>query len=415
MAHYIFRNAQLSGMTSLVDVEVVDSSIYKIETGLVDTNNATQVQMNGALLFPGFVETHVHLDKACLLHKTLSQQTSLQDAIVQVSHAKREFTAEDVYRRGQRTLEQAIVNGTNRIRTHVEVDPRVQLISFEAIKQLKDDYAWALDLQICVFPQEGLTNDPGTEQLLAKALSSGASVLGGCPYTDTDPQAQIIRLFTLAREYDVDLDFHLDFDLDSRWNHVDEVIRQTTAFSWQGRVCVGHMSKLSMLPPEQLDTMADKLADTDIAVTVLPSTDLYLMGREYTHAVPRGVAPIHKLKDRGVRCSISTNNFLNPFTPFGDASLVRMANLYANVAQIGDQQSLHDCFQMVSDDAAQILRMQSRIEVGQEATFIAMDSTSEPDAIATIAAPLWGMKQGRFTFDRPRAVLTGNAAEQRII
>ena len=407
MPSFVFRNATLIGHSTALDVEVTGHSITQVRANIVNSADATEVDLEGALLFPGFVETHVHLDKSCLLHKTLDRTSSLKDAIGRVSEAKKSFTEEDVYARGKRTLERAIVNGTNVIRTHVEVDPRVQLVSFNAIEKLKNDFAWALDLQICVFPQEGLTNDPGTEELLRQALSAGADLLGGCPYTDTQPDEQIRRLFTLASQFNVDLDFHLDFDLDCSWNHVDEVIRQTQAFSWQGRVCVGHMSKLSMLPPKQLDEIAQRLAAADIAVTVLPSTDLYLMGRDHTHAVPRGVAPVHKLKEQGVRCSISTNNFLNPFTPFGDASLIRMANLYANVAQLGDQQSLFDCFDMVSRDAAQILGLHSPLDAGQDATFIAMSCPSASDAVATVAAPLWGMKRGRFTFERPAATIAG--------
>ena len=124
-------------------------------------------------------------------------------------------------------LEKAILKGTTHMRTHVEVDPRVGLRSFEAVRQLKRDFAWAIDLSICVFPQEGLTNDPGTEELLVEALRNGADLLGGCPYTDTDPKAQIDRLFDLAVQFDVDLDFHLDFDLDPSWMLMDEVCAQT--------------------------------------------------------------------------------------------------------------------------------------------------------------------------------------------
>ena len=34
------------------------------------------------------------------------------------------------------------------------------MIGFEAVDQLARDYAWAIDLERCVFPQEGLTNNP---------------------------------------------------------------------------------------------------------------------------------------------------------------------------------------------------------------------------------------------------------------
>ena len=48
----------------------------------------------------------------------------------------------------------------------------------------------------------------------------------------------------------------------------------------------------------------------------------------------RRAAPAHKLVAEGA-LFVATNNVLNPFTPFGDCSLMRMANLYANVAQVG--------------------------------------------------------------------------------
>ncbi len=64
------------------------------------------------------------------------------------------------------------------------------------------------------------------------------------------------------------------------------------------------------------------------------------MGAQNSHSVPRGVAPLHRLADAGVNGSIATNNVLNPFTPFGDCSLLRMANLYANIARSGHRKVL---------------------------------------------------------------------------
>ena len=298
-------------------------------------SDAPAEDVGGRLVVPGFVETHIHLDKSCILDRCRCEEGTLQEAIAQVAAAKRDFTEDDVYARGRRTLEKAILQGTTRMRTHVEVDPRIGLTSFNAIRRLKRDYAWAIDLEICVFPQEGLLNDPGTEELLVAACEQGADLIGGCPYTDSDPHGQIARIFELARRFDLDIDFHLDFDLDASWMDLDEVCRQTQAHRYGGRVAVGHVTKLSALPPERFAETARRLADAGVAVTVLPATDLFLMGREHDHNVPRGVAPAHKLLEHGVTCSLATNNVLNPFTPFGDCSLIRMANLYANVAQAG--------------------------------------------------------------------------------
>ena len=91
---------------------------------------------------------------------------------------KKDFTVEDVYQRAEATLRECLVNGTTRMRTQLEIDPAVGLRSFEAVRALAADYKWAIDLEICVFPQDGMTNYPGTEELLVEALKQGAPVLG---------------------------------------------------------------------------------------------------------------------------------------------------------------------------------------------------------------------------------------------
>ena len=82
---------------------------------------------------------------------------------------------------------------------------------------------------------------------------------------------------------------------------------------------------------------------------MLPATDLFLMGRDRDHAVVRGVADANLLCEHGVNCSLSSNNVLNPATPYGDCSLIRMANLYANVLQVDRPARLRECFEMLTD------------------------------------------------------------------
>ena len=163
------------------------------------------LDLQGKLLLPGLVETHIHLDKACIMQRCQLSEGTLAEAIAQTRSAKADFTEADVYQRGAQVLEKAITQGTTHMRTHVEIDPQIGLTGFNAVRRLQADYAWAISLETCVFPQEGLLNNPGTEALLCEALEMGAEVLGGCPYTDADPGAQIRRLFELAVEFDLSL------------------------------------------------------------------------------------------------------------------------------------------------------------------------------------------------------------------
>ena len=99
---------------------------------------------------------------------------------------KKTFTVEDVHARARETLENCIKHGTTRMRTHVEVDPGVGMRGFEGVQALVDEYKWAIDIELCVIPQEGLTNNPGTDELMVEGLKRGAKVVGAAPGYDTD-------------------------------------------------------------------------------------------------------------------------------------------------------------------------------------------------------------------------------------
>src|ERR1700728_5437570 len=397
----ILRNGRIGGgEASTVDIGIAGGRIVDIASGIAA--DAPAEDIGGKLVVAGFVETHIHLDKSCILDRCQSREGTLAEAIAEVAAAKRAFDEDDIYQRARRTLDRAILQGTMRMRTHVEVDPRIGLKGYSAIRRLKQEYAWAIDIEICVFPQEGLLNDPGTEELLIAACEQGADLIGGCPYTDSDPHGQIARIFAIARQFDRDIDFHLDFDIDPSRMDIEAVCRCTEAAGWGGRVTVGHVTKLSAIGPGRFAPIAKSPADAGVAVTVLPATDLFLMGRDHDHDAPRGVTAAHRLLDYGVVCSIATNNVLNPFTPFGDCSLIRMANCYANVAQIGRPSELAACFDMVTTLPAKLMNLRNYgIAVGNPADLVVLDCIDRASAVAELGRPLYGMKNGRRTFVCP--------------
>jgi len=113
----------------------------------------------------------------------------------------------------------------------------------------------------------------------------------------------------------------------------------------------------------------------------------------------RGVTAAHELLHEGVNCSLSTNNVLNPFTPFGNCSLIRMANLYANIVQIGKHEDIIECFHMITSRSADLLRLENYgITEGNVADLVVLDCQDLSSAIAELAQPLFGFKRGRLTF-----------------
>jgi len=249
--------------------------------------------------------------------------------------------------RASRTLERAILHGTTHIRTHVEIDPAIGLQP--GLDGVRASWRarltpWAVDIEICVFPQEGLLNYPGTEERLVQALKQGVKVLGAAPYCDSDPQGQIDRIFALAREFRRRQSTCISISAARRTR-----CRPSMSCAKDGRNTAGAAASPIGPCDAALDRRAGRasirsrgrLADcrsrrhrcfpAPISISHRPATS--------HHSVMRGVVPAHRLMAAGVNCTIAHQQTCsNPFTPYGDASLIRQANLYANVSQLRPQE-----------------------------------------------------------------------------
>jgi len=396
----VIRNARLADAAPdapLTDIGITRGRITAIDAHLPG-KGATEFDAAGRLTCPGLIESHIHLDKSRIIDRCAPQERRTLSPVKGVMPIKDSMTVEDNRQRAERTLQECILHGTTRMRTQVEVDPGIGMRGVDAVQSLIDDYRWAIDIEMCVFPQEGLTNFPGTDELLVESLKRGVRVIGGAPRYDTDGAAQVERIFALAREYDTDIDIHLDVGPTPDGLFVHQVRELTEKYRRGGRVVVGHMAKLSLLPPNEVATIARDLANAGVAVTVLPATDLFLMGRHQDHSVLRGVADANFLCECGVNCSLSSNNILNPATPYGDCSLVRMANLYANVVQLDRPHQLHECFNMLTTRSARLLNLKDYgFSIGNPGDVVVLNATTTVQAIAEIAQPVAAFKNGKQT------------------
>ncbi len=393
----VIRNARPAHSPgSLIDIGIAAGRIVALAPRLAA--EGVTFDAGGRLACSGFVETHIHLDKSRIIDRCGPEEGREVAAVKRIRPLKPQFTVEDVRERARKTLEQAVLHGTTRMRTHVEVDPGIGMRGFEGVAALIEEYRWAIDIEICVFPQEGLTNYPGTDELLAEGLRRGAKVIGAAPRYDSDRAGQITRIFELAREFDVDIDMHLDFGNTPESPDFPLVCELTERYKLGGRVALGNMTKLSTMPPAEVAAVARRFAGAGIAVTVLPATDLFLMGRDQEHDVRRGVVDANYLLEHGVNCAISSNNVLNPATPYGDCSLVRMANLHANTLQVSTRERLRECFHMISGHSARMLNLRDYgLVVGNPADVAIIDAETPEQAIAEIRQPIAVFKRGRRT------------------
>ena len=380
------------------NIAIANGYITKITAEPIAEATDETLDGEGNLLIPGLVDPHIHLDKALLLDRYPAVAGTFDEALQTTLKAKSEYTVADIQARARKVIEQAIAFGTTAMRTHVEVDPILQLKSIEALLPLKSAYAWGITLQLAIFAQEGITNQPGTLKLLERAMKMGGDVIGSAPYVDPNPEENIRLIFDLAQEFDCNIDFHLDFLDDDAPLLLPVVIEETLKHNWQHRVCLGHMTKLAGLTPEELADYIPQLQAAGIAILALPATDLYMMARRDTHNARRGVAPIHRLAESGVKVGLATNNVQNLFTPFGDGDVLKICTLLAQVLHLGTTASHQLCLDMATVKAAEAIGIKDHgIAVGKTADLVLLGVDSVSKAIATAPIKRTVIKKGEIT------------------
>jgi cytosine deaminase len=387
-----------------VDIAIVGERITAIEA--IGREARETIDLGGRLVTPGLVESHIHLDKALLGDRVTPTAGTLEEAIRLTGEAKQAFTVDDIRDRARRVLDLAVRAGTTAMRSHVEVDPIVGLTGMEAMLPLREEYAPALDLQLCAFAQEGIVRTPGTEGLLRRALTMGADLVGGCPYNDSDGLEHIRIVFALATAFGVDADFHVDFADEPEHLHVREIAAQTVRLGWQGRVAVGHLTELAAVPVFRQDEMIAEIGGAGVGVICLPVTDLYLMGRRDDSNVRRGLTPIRRLLAAGVPVALASNNIRNAFTPVGTADLSHMAFVTAAAAHMGTPADLRALLAAITLHPARLLRLPDYgLAVGCYADLVVWDCTHPEDVVATLPPRTLVLKRGRVTVEARHEVV----------
>jgi len=403
-ADLLLRGARLPDRDGLADIAIIGDRITSVD--IVARPARETIELAGRLVTPGLVESHIHLDKALLTDRVASTAGTLEEAIRITGEAKRAFTVDDIRRRARRVLDLAVRAGTTAMRSHVEVDPIVGLTGMEAMLPLREEYAPALDLQLCAFAQEGIVKAPGTEGLLRRALTMGADLVGGCPYNDSDGLEHIRIVFALATAFGVDADFHVDFADEPEHLHVREVAAHTVRAGWQGRVVVGHLTELAAVPAFRQDEIIAEIKSAGLGVICLPATDLYLMGRQDESNVRRGLTPVRRLLEANVPVALASNNIRNPFTPVGTADLIHMAFVAAVAAHMGTPADLRALLAAITLHPARLLRLPDYgLAPGCYADLVVWDCVQPEDTVATMPPRTLVVKRGRVTIETHHQVI----------
>lgn len=389
----VIRNARILGREGLFEIAINEGKI--VDIGAACGHSAEALDARGNLVLPTFIEPHIHFDKVLLAEK-LNETSSITEARQMVREAKKSFTTSEVRERVEKIIPWGIENGVTVVRTHLDVDSYSKTTSVEAVIDLSRKYKDLIDIQIVVFPQEGIVKDSQTFELLLKAIEMGADVLGGLPEaerSEEDSRKQIDQLFLLAKQKDLDLDVHCDV-LPS-FRNTEYYVSQVLKNRYEGRATADHLIALAYYDDDYASRIIRMLGAASINVIANPCT---MMSSGNTDRPPkaRGITRVKELVRAGVNVAFGSDNIIDPYNPFGDFNPLSNGYLLAYGAQMGSVSEFEALIRMPTYCSAKALRLENYgLVAGNDADLNIFSESSPRELLRKHGKPRYVIKKGK--------------------
>jgi len=332
------------------------------------------VDLDGLLVLPGFVDSHIHLDKSLIGDRWRPHRaaTSLNQRL----HIEKEMLADalPIADRADALLAQVRSLGTVALRSHVDVDATVGLSNLHAVVEAKTRWRDRVEIEIVAFPQAGILRSPGTADLLDAAIREGATVIGGLDPTtfDGDADAHLDIVFGIAQRHGVKIDIHLHEAGLQGAEQIRRIAARTLAAGMSGKVAISHAYALGDVGEDDLARTAELLAKAEVSIMTNAPGD-------------RAFPPVGFLRSAGVRVLAGSDNIRDAWWPYGDGDMLGRTMMISYRSGFGADEELEFALEMATTASATALGLERYgLARGDEATFVILDA---PNAAAAVAAP----------------------------
>jgi cytosine deaminase len=341
---------------ALVDLEIKDGVIAQIvASGASELGEAPATDLKKGQVWCCFIDLHTHLDKGHTWGRAPNRDGSFGTALDTVqADREKHWDAEDVYRRMEFGLKCSYAHGTRAIRTHIDAFGEQAAISLEVFKALQTEWTDRLTLQAAsLVPLDYFQTAEGEK--LADLVADVGGMLGGLPEMGEALDAQLDRVFELAKERQLNLDFHTDESGNPGEITLRHVAAAALRHQFPGQIVCGHCCSLSVQSGEDMLKTLELVKQAGIGIVSLPMCNLYLQDRDQTasrhfsQAVSgdplahiaqfashtprwRGVTLLHELKHSGVPVAVASDNCRDPFYAFGDHDVLEVFTQATRIA-----------------------------------------------------------------------------------
>ena len=341
---------------------------------------APSAQPARGLLISAPVEAHAHIDKNYTVEETGAAQGDLFSAIRRMEEHRARWSNTTLHQRMERALQEAWIFGTRALRTHLDWGSAEPPASLAVLQALREAWRDRVELQFVALTPLDVFADPQAGARIAREVQRAQGVLGAFVSRNADIEPKLRRVFALAAQHELMLDFHVDVGLDLDAQGLPLVARLTLEHGMQGRVVCGHACSLSVQSDEQALATLALCAQAGLHLVALPSTNLYLQGAWDRTPVPRGITRLREARAAGLGVSLATDNVQDAFYPYGGYDPLDAFSLGVQAAHLAPALDWIDTITVRPAQALQ-LAWDGRLHEGCPADLLCLSARNEYELI----------------------------------
>lgn len=303
----------------------------------IPTESLPIIDAKQGMVVPCFADLHTHLDKGHMWERNPNLNGTYQGALREVYRdcvEQRNWNYEDLYRRMEFGLECSYAHGTKAIRTHLDCPSHQVKTSLQVFKELREKWKGKLTLQAVSLVQLSFFDTLEGEKF-ADTIAELGGVLGGIAHMLPNLDRYLDRIFALARERNLSLDFHADENNNPESTTLHHIAQNAIKHDFRGQVVCGHCCSLAVQDEVTANETISLVKQANVGIVSLPMCNLYLQDRE-AERTPRwrGVTLVRELDAAGVNVALSSDNCRDPFYGFGDHDMLQVFSMGTKICHL---------------------------------------------------------------------------------
>ena len=389
----IIKNAQLRRRAGTCDIGIENGIITKISKKIQGRGKKT-INAGGNLVTESFVDPHLHmckvyttqmLDAKALQAYHGGNMGGAMTAIEQAARVKENYNEKWIIPNVIKCLKKAALHGKTHIRAFADVDSKAKLIGVKSLIKCRDMFKGIVDVQVVAFPQDGVVREPGTVDLIKKAMDLGADVVGGIPwieFTDADEQTHINEMFKIANDYGADISMLVDDAGDPGLRTLEMLATKTLEEGRVGRSLAHHARAMCMYNEPYFRKL----------LALLQKAKLGVVSGPHTGPLP---ARVKDVLAPDSRVCLGQDDVADAYYPFGQNNALEVGFLNVHLLWMTTFPEMEDIYDMITTRAAECMNMQ-KFKVAEKcpANLVVLDAKSVYEALWYHKEPLYTVSHG---------------------